>query len=163
MQGTWDIPADAGEVRVRTGSSGPLRLDASAPVRSGSLRIGGDIEFTLVLALDQMRTSNFLMQAAARSLITAHRVHELVYVGTGALAEVITVLGTARAGDLVLDLGLRITPIRGAEEAMSAIEIAGDSNVGTVQIPLPGVGQVDDLRFSVAGRLPLRAATDPRR
>ena len=72
MDQRWIVnTVDGGHVRLRSGKIGLVSIDATAPVSGGELVLrGDDAQFTLRLDLSQMRTGNFLMQAAARSLIS---------------------------------------------------------------------------------------------
>ena len=72
MQGTWNIPSARGaEVRLKSGSLGLMSAEANAPVRHGSLTIDDSgVILDLVIALEKMKMSNFLLQTAARSMIT---------------------------------------------------------------------------------------------
>ena len=64
-----------------------------------------------------------------------------------------TVQGTATAGDIALEIALRITAIGPSHDPMGEIELTGSANVGTVHIPLPGMGTVEDFSFDVDARL----------
>ena len=154
MHGSWRIPAiDGAEVRLRSGRIGLVTVDATAPISDGRLTVGptsADLE--LSIALGRMRTGNFILQSAARSLITAHRVQDLVYSGSGP-TEAMTVRGMATAGDVAVEIALRITAIGPAHDPMGEIELTGSANVGTVHIPLPGMGTVEDFAFDVDARL----------
>ena len=143
MQGTWSIPSARGaEVRLKSGSLGLISAEANAPVRHGSLTVDDSgVILDLVIALEKMRMSNFLLQAAARSMISMHKVHDLTYRGIGQSLDSVT--GIARAGDIELALGLVLT-ISGAQ-----LEFTGNANMGTVHIPLPGMGTIDDFAFDV--------------
>ncbi|MEY4135954.1 MAG: hypothetical protein RL205_82 [Actinomycetota bacterium] len=143
MQGTWNIPSARGaEVRLKSGSLGLISAEANAPVRHGSLSIDDSgVILDLVIALEKMRMSNFLMQAAARTMIGMHKVHDLTYRGIG--QELNSVTGIARAGDIELPLVLALT-ITGSQ-----LEFVGSANIGTVHIPLPGMGTIDDFSFDV--------------
>jgi len=154
MHGTWRIPAiDGAEVRLRSGRIGLVTVDATAPISDGRLTVGPTAaQLELSIALGRMRTGNFLLQTAARSLISTHRVEELVYSGSGP-AEAMTVRGLATAGDIAVDIALRITAIGPAHDPMAEIEVTGSANVGTVHIPLPGMGTVEDFSFDVDARL----------
>lgn len=156
MSEAWIVSTvDGGHVRLRTGKIGLMSLDASAPVSGGELVLDGDqATFTLRLDLGQMRAGNFLLQAAARSLISSHDVHVLVYEGSGPTIEKgWRVSGTAVAGPIDVPLDLTITPIGPQENSMSEIDIAGSADIGTVNVPLPGIGRVDDFGFDVDARL----------
>jgi hypothetical protein len=58
MTGTWTVrTVDGAVVRLRSGSAGIMKIDITAPVSGGELRIDGDsVRLTLRLALDQLRT-----------------------------------------------------------------------------------------------------------
>lgn len=146
---------DGGHVRLRSGKMGLMSLDASAPVSGGELLIEGDhATFTLRLDLGQMRTGNFLLQAAARSLISSNDVHVLTYAGSGpAVDEGWRVSGTAVAGPVEVPLDLTIAGTGAGGDPMVEIDITGSANVGTVHLPLPGMGTVDDFGFDVEARL----------
>lgn len=146
---------DGGHVRLRSGKIGLMSLDASAPVSGGELVIDGDqASFTLRLDLGQMRTGNFLLQAAARSVISSNDVHVLTYVGSGPAVDAgWRVSGTAVAGPVEVPLDLTITAIGPPGSPMAEIDMTGSANVGTVHLPLPGMGTVDDFGFDVEARL----------
>ena len=149
MQGTWSIPSARGaEVRLKSGSLGLISAEANAPVRHGSLTVDDSgVMLDLVIALEKMRMSNFLLQAAARSMISMHKVHDLTYRGIGQTLESVT--GIARAGDIEIPLGLALTI------TSSQLEFVGSANIGTVHIPLPGMGTIDDFSFDVDAKVVL--------
>lgn len=154
VQGTWRIEADAGVVRLRSGRIGLVTIDVQAPVTSGLLVIDEQrVRLTLELRLDRLRTGNPLMQVAARALVTSHQASALAYRGEGAVTDLLRVQGVARAGTVEVDLALQIDPI---EPSMTAVEIRGSAEVGTVHLPLPGLGTVRDLAFDVEARLALQ-------
>lgn len=146
---------DGGHVRLRSGKIGLMSIDASAPVSGGELILDADqATFTLRLDLAQLRTGNFLLQAAARSLMSSHDVHVLVYEGAGPrIDHGWRVSGTAVAGPIEVPLELTITAIGPQGSTMTEIDITGSANVGTVHLPLPGMGTVDDFGFDVEARL----------
>ena len=128
----------------------------TAPVTAGELRVVGDrVHLTLTLALDRLKTGNFIMEAAARTLVKRHDAHALGYAGHGsATGSPWQVSGAAEAGDVSVELDLTITPI-GPSDPMAEIELVGSANVGTVHLPLPGLGTVEDFAFDVDARLAL--------
>lgn len=157
--GTWAVlTVDGAEVRLKSGRIGLVSVDVAAPVSGGQLAVvDGRAHFTLRLALDQMRTRNFIMQAAARTLVSRHDATVLTYDGTGPGAgRGWQVTGVAAAGDVDLQLDLALTPCGPAGDAMAEIQLVGSANVGTVHLPLPGLGTVDDFSFDVDARLALR-------
>ena len=157
--GEWQINAvDGADVRLRSGRVGLISVDVSAPVASGLLHVSADeITLTLNLALDQLKTGNFLLQSAARSIVTRNKAHELVYSGKGPVGEIWSVTGIARAGSIEVELDLTITPIASATSPMGEIEIVGSANMGTVHLPIPGMGTIEDFSFDVDAKLALRA------
>jgi hypothetical protein len=158
ITGTWNLPAiDGADVRLRSGSISMMSIDISAPVRSGTLSIQtSGVSLALIIALDKLRTGNFLAQTAARSLVTGNRAHDLVYEGTGAFTGASAAIsGQAKAGDLDLTIDLTVTLLGG--ERPTEVELVGATSFGRVHIPLPGVGTVDDLKVDVDARLAMVA------
>lgn len=151
--GSWTIPAlkDA-EVTLRSGKVGIMSAEATAPVRSGSLVIDtGGVQFELVIALEKLRMGNFLLQAAARTLVNVHKVYDLSYKGTG--ADLDSVSGIAIAGDVEVPLDLRLI-ITGSQ-----LEFMASANMGTVEIPLPGLGRIEDFSFDADAKMSLQPAS----
>lgn len=158
ITGIWNLPAiDGADVRLRSGSISMMSIDITAPVRSGSLSIQtSGVSLALIIALDKLRTGNFLAQAAARSLVTGNRAHDLVYEGTGAFTGASAAIsGQAKAGDLDLTIDLTVTLLGG--DSPTEVELAGATSFGRVHIPIPGVGTVDDLKVDVDARLAMVA------
>jgi len=158
-EGTWVVETiDGAVVRLRSGRIGLMNIDVTAPVSGGELRITADaVHMTLRLALDELRTGNFLMQAAARSIVSRNNAHVLSYVGEGKAAPLPWhVVGQAKAGSVDVELGLDVTPVGPPTDPMAEIELKGSASMGTVHLPLPGLGTVDDFAFDVDGRFALR-------
>jgi hypothetical protein len=156
-EGVWAIhTVDGAEVRLRSGRIGLVKVDVRAPVSGGELTVRADeVRLTLHLALDQMRTS-IVMQAAARSIVTRHDARVLTYDGTGTNETPWQVSGHAAAGTIDIRLSLMVTACGADADLMSEIELVGTANLGTVHLPLPGLGTVDDFSFDVDARLALR-------
>lgn len=157
MEQIWVIgQMDSGDVRLRTAQgSGVMNLDVSAPVRTGSLRMAASqFRLDLTIALDRIRTGNFLTEHAARAFIAGYRAHDLVYAGSGNWpSEPVNVRGPAKAGQIDVEIELTVSPVDADWNAMSEIEIVGTAGFGTVHIPMPGVGTVDDLVIDIDARL----------
>lgn len=155
ITGNWVVRSVEGaDVRLRSGRIGLVDVDVTAPVSSGTFRADDSgISLELAIALDRLRTSNFIMQAAARALIGRHRAHDLRYRGTGAASEPWTVTGPATAGDVRLELVLEVQPVA---DTPVQIQLAGSAQVGTIHLPLPGMGTVEDFSFQVTSRLVLQ-------
>ena len=159
IEGSWQVhTVDGAEVRLRSGRIGLVSVDVTAPVSGGELIVAPDsARFTLRIALDQLKTGNFLMQAAARTLVTRHDAHVLSYDGQGpATVGGWHVTGHAWAGTVDLELELDVTAIGPQGDPMAEIELVGSANVGTVHLPLPGLGTVEDFSFDVDARLAMR-------
>lgn len=156
--GSWAVQlVDGAEVRLRSGRIGLLSVDVRAPVVSGAFQVSEQlIQLDLVLALDQLRTSAFLLQGAARSLVTRHNATNLVYRGVGNATQPWVIEGPATAGDVRVDLTLSVSRWQPLETSLG-IELTGSANVGTVHLPLPGMGTVEDFSFDVDARLALGA------
>lgn len=154
--GSWTLTKiDEADVRLRTGDVGMMKVDVRAPIRSGALVIAqGRAKINLVLALDQLRTGNFLTEGAARSFIVSQQAHDLVYEGTGqAPTRTFEVEGQARAGTLDLHIGLRVTLLGDGQPV--EVELQGTAGFGTVHIPIPGVGTVNDMNVEIDAKLGL--------
>jgi hypothetical protein len=159
MEKTWSIgQMDGGDVRLRNAQgAGLMNLDVSAPVRAGSLRVDSTrMHLDLTIALDQIKTGNFLTEHAARAFIAGYRAHDLVYAGSGHWpSEPVNVRGPAKAGSIDVEIELTVSPVDADWDAMTEIEIVGTAGFGSVHIPLPGVGKVDDLVVDIDARLRL--------
>ncbi len=156
--GSWAVQVvDGAEVRLRSGRIGLLSVDVRAPVVSGTFQVSEEqVQLDLVLALDQLRTSAFLLQGAARGLVSRHNATNLVYRGIGQAESPWVIDGPATAGDVRVDLKLNVSQWAPATSALG-IELVGGANVGTVHLPLPGMGTVEDFSFDVDARLTLDA------
>lgn len=161
MSEQWVVrDVDGGHVRLRSGRIGLVNVDATAPVVGGALVIADvSVTFTLQLALEKLKTGNFLLQAAARGLVTSNKANVLDYEGSGvASGGGWEVSGSAVGGPIEVPLDLAITMIGPSHDPMSEIDIAGSAQIGRVHIPLPGLGTVDDFGFDVEAKLALRPA-----
>jgi hypothetical protein len=140
-----------------------MTIDVTAPVSGGGLRVTADeVRLTLRLALDQLRTGNFLVQAAARSLVTKYDAHVLSFDGSGSNETGIwQVSGHARAGTVDVQMALTVTACGPTHDPMAEIELVGAASMGTVHLPLPGMGTVDDFSFDVDARLAMSTNPNP--
>jgi len=156
------LGGDSAYVRLRSGRIGLISIDVTAPVIAGTLQVGAEgIRFSLSLALDQLKTGNILMQGAARSLLRRNDARVLDYSGQGAgVSNPWLVNGCVTSGDVNVELTLTITAVGTGIDPMAEIELAGVANLGTVNVPLPGLGRVDDFSFQVDARLALSRMSD---
>jgi len=125
-------------------------MDAVAPISSGSITVLDDtVTLDLEIALDQVK-ANLILQTATRSLVKQHGATQLTFHGTGSTHHVpIVVSGSAQAGEICVDLELSITCI-GVDAHLS-----GEVHLGTVELPLPGLGRIEDLSFTVESHVTL--------
>lgn len=140
-------------VRLASARIGLMSMDGTAPITTGSLAFDDDsVTLDLEIALDQVK-ANLLLQTAARSLVRQHGATRLVFQARGARVDgPMTVTGTAQAGDVLVPMTLTIERI-GVEA-----RIFGTANLGQVDLPLPGVGRIDDFSFAVDTRVTLARA-----
>ncbi|MBU6245684.1 MAG: hypothetical protein KGP12_10775 [Actinomycetales bacterium] len=159
LNGRWTVlDVDQAQVRLRSGRIGLVTVDVTAPVTSGSLHIDDQaVSLELVVALDRLRTSNFLLQAAARALISRHQAQALAYRGAGQPEQPWSVTGDATAGDVTVALALDIR-LQQQSAHESEVELTGSAHLGRVHLPLPGLGTVDDFGFRVDARLRIARA-----
>lgn len=159
LEGSWTLPAIEGaDVRLSSGSHTALKVDMRAPIRSGQLHVTArSLTLDLVIAMDKVKTGNFLTEAAIRSFLAGYRAQDLVYQGSGAHSGAqAQITGQASAGTLDLTIALSVSFLGGAHP--TEIELVGSTSFGTVTIPLPGVGTIDDLQVDVDARLALERA-----
>ena len=147
------LAIDGAEVRLKSGSSRLMNLELKAPVRSGSLHIVDSIAtMKLVLALDKIKTGNFLTDTAARTFISGYKAQDLIFQGSGPHnGSSYDVSGNAQAGDLDVQMLIIVTAV--ANSAQPEVELTGSADFGTVHIPLPGIGTVDNMNIEVDARL----------
>lgn len=145
-------------VRLRSGKIGLISVEASAPVTSGVLYLGQqETTFVLALALDQLKSPNFLMQRAARGIVTKHDGHDLTFDGRGpASASPWIVSGLASAGSIEVTLDVTLTPTSQSDVSMD-VELTGIASFGDVSLPLPGMGNITDFNCDVDAVLRMHA------
>lgn len=160
LHGSWSFTAvDGADVRLRSGDVGVMNIDITAPLRSGSLHIAaGKASLALVIALDQLKTGNFLTEHAARAFVSGYGAQDLVYDADGvAKTSPFEVAGQAKAGELDVSIALSVSLLGGS--APSEAELIGSAAFGRVHIPLPGIGTIDNLNIDIDARLALGRAT----
>ena len=163
VEGRWAVLViDSADVRLRSGRIGLISIDVRAPVTAGELQVTATgVRFSLSLGLDQLKTGNFLMEGAARSLLRRNDARVLNYSGHGAGGlNPRQVNGHAVSGGVNIELTLTITAVGPGDDPMAEIELAGAANLGTVNVPLPGLGRVENFSFQVDARLELSRTSD---
>lgn len=147
------LAIDGAEVRLKSGSARLMNVEIKAPVRSGTLHIVDSIAtMNLVLALDKLKTGNFLTEAAARTFISGYKAQDLVFKGSGPHnGNAYDVSGNAVAGELDVQMTLIVTSV--SNTAQPEVELMGSAQFGTVHIPLPGIGTVENMNIEIDARL----------
>lgn len=147
------LAIDGAEVRLKSGSSRLTNVEIKAPVRSGSLHIVDSIAtMNLVLALDKLKTGNFFTEAAARTFISGYRAQDLVFKGSGPHnGNAYDVSGNVVAGELDVQMTLILSSVSGTTQP--EVELMGSAEFGTVHIPLPGIGTVENMNIEIDARL----------
>jgi len=147
------LAIDGAEVRLKSGSSRLMNVEIKAPVRSGTLHIVDSIAtMNLVLALDKLKTGNFLTETAARTFISGYKAQDLVFKGSGPHnGNAYDVSGNAVAGELDVQMTLIVTSV--SNTAQPEVELMGSAQFGTVHIPLPGIGTVENMNIEIDARL----------
>jgi hypothetical protein len=150
------LAIDGAEVRLKSGSSRLMNVEIKAPVRSGSLHIVDSIAtMNLVLALDKLKTGNFLTETAARTFISGYKAQDLVFQGSGPHnGNAYDVSGNAVAGELDVQMSIIVTSVLNSTQP--EVELMGSAQFGTVHIPLPGIGTVENMNIEIDARLAIR-------
>ena len=146
---TW-VVLPGSQVRLTSARIGLMSMDATAPISHGSITCQDEtVTLDLEISLDQLK-SNLLLQSAARALVKQHSATRLTFHATGPLdTHPWQVTGTAVAGDVEIPLTLSLTRTGDTAHA------TGSANLGTVDLPLPGVGRLEDFSFSVDAQVAL--------
>jgi hypothetical protein len=156
--GSWTaVTDDRPLIRLVSQRVGLVSLDVTAPLVMGRLDLDGEkSELQLQLSLNNLKTGNFLMQGAARSLVKRFDGDALVFdaVGTGG-AFPWHVAGIAHSGHVDVPLDVNASPDGGDDDPMSRLHVSGTAVMEEVNIPIPGIGRIKDFTFSVEGRFGL--------
>lgn len=159
LEGTWNFLAvDGAVVRLKTAGDSVMKLDVKAPVRSGTLHVVSSLAtINLVLALDKIKTGNFLTEAAAKAFFNSYNARDLVYDAQGPHdGSGYSVAGSAKAGTIDLEITMLITAVQSAPHP--EVELAGSADFGTVHIPLPGIGTVENMQVDIDAKLAVASA-----
>jgi len=151
MTQAW-VVAPGAKVHLVSDRIGLMSMDGTAPVTSGALTMDeSHVYLELVIALDQVK-ANLLMQTAVRSLVKRYNATALIFRGAGEVGhDPLVVIGEAHAGEVVVSMTLTI------ERTGVLAHVFGTAYLGTVDLPLPGVGKIDNFSFSVETQLTLDA------
>jgi len=155
--GQWRAVRDEStDVHLRSARLGAVSVEAWAPIVSATCGVDAQlVHLYLSVALNRLRTRSFVIQTAARALIAQHGAARLTYHGSGAAAAPWRVDGTAVAGSVEIPLTLAVHRV--SEGPGFMVKLTGTAHLGTVHLPLPGLGTVEDFVCDVDARLPLHA------
>ena len=144
--------APGAKVHLKSDRIGLMSMDGTAPITSGALSMDEScVSLELIIALDQVK-ANLLLQTAVRSLVKRYHASTLEFSGTGEVVNnSLVVTGVARAGAVEVPMTLTI------ERTGVQAHVFGTAHLGTVDLPLPGVGKIDNFSFSVEAHLTLDA------
>jgi len=126
-----------------------------APIDSADLLVSEEVSLTLGIAIDKVSAGNFLLDAALRGFLVSAGAQELFFAGTGALSDgAVQIEGLAKAGQVLVEMALDVAPAAAASAAL-AVDITGSAVFKDVNVPIPGVGSLDELELAVRAHLDL--------
>ena len=151
MTQAWLVVPGA-KVHLVSARIGLMSMDGTAPISSGALTLDeSHVQLELVIALDQVK-ANVLLQTAVRSLVKRYDAPVLKFCGEGEVAiDPLVVIGEAHAGKVAVTMTLTI------KRTGFQAHVFGTAYLGTVDLPLPGAGKIDNFSFSVDTKLTLEA------
>lgn len=154
---TWVVDAqESTHIRVRSQRITAMNVEVTAPVLSGTCSIDdAAVRLHLTIALEHLRMRPMFMQATARSFIQRHGATALVFSGVGLPAEPWQVSGLACAGDASVPVTLSLSPEPASSPAH--LGLLGSAELGTVNLPLPGLGSVEDFTVELDAHLRIHA------
>ncbi|MDP2287049.1 MAG: hypothetical protein Q8M73_00575 [Actinomycetota bacterium] len=126
-----------------------------APIDSADVVIAEDLTLSLGVRIDQVSAGNFLLDAALRGFLVSYGAHQLFFAGTGELAaDPVELTGVARAGQVAVDLVLDLRELASTEQSL-VLGVTGTAVFKDVDVPIPGVGSLDQLELAVLTQLDL--------
>ncbi len=126
-----------------------------APIDSADVMVATDVTLSMGVRIDQVTAGNFLLDAALRGFLVNYGAHQLFFAGTGELAaQPVTLSGVARAGQVAVDLNLELAELSGSSVSL-VIHVTGTAVFQDVNVPIPGVGSLDQLELAVEAQLDL--------
>lgn len=159
--GEWSVVTeDEPSVRLVSKRIGLMRIDVTAPVVGGLLRVSLDASsFHLELSLNRMKATNPLMEGAAKALVSKYDGDRLVFDAAGAGgSHPWPFEGIAHSGHVDVPLTVKVSPAGPHHDPMGEAELEGAAVLPEVNIPIPGLGSMKDFTFSVGGRVRLSPA-----
>ncbi len=161
--GTYDVVVErCTPVQMKTSRIGFTSFDVSAPITGGSLTVReGSSQLRVELALDELRTSNPLMQVAARSLVASGNGETLVFDAAGdhqgaRTDGTLTFAGDAKAGDVEVPMTIDVS-VGADDEGLLLLALIGTAEFNDVHIPLPGLSGVRTIGADLQATLAVAA------
>lgn len=152
--GSWILGPNHPELSLQAEVKGrPFLL--KAPIDSADVLVATDVTLSLGVRIDQVTAGNFLLDAALRGFLVNYGAHQLFFAGTGDLAaEPVELGGIAKAGGVAVDLTLALSEISSDAQSL-LLEVTGTAVFKDVDVPIPGIGSLDQLELAVLTQLAL--------
>ncbi|MDO8732423.1 MAG: hypothetical protein Q7L55_07625 [Actinomycetota bacterium] len=152
--GSWSLQQTHPVLTLQSEVKGrPFTL--KAPIDSADVTVAEEVTVSLGVGIDQVTAGNFLLDAALRGFLVNYGAHELFFTGTGdAKADPVTLGGLAKAGRVAVDLTLELGEISSTAQAL-VIDVTGTAIFKDVDVPIPGIGSLDQLALAVHAQLEL--------
>ncbi len=152
--GSWSLDHTQPVLTLQADVKGrPFTL--KAPIHSADVLVAGDVTLSLGVGIDQVTAGNFLLDAALRGFLVNYGAHELYFAGTGrAQADPVHLSGVAKAGRVAVDLTLELRAVSSSALAL-VIDVTGTAVFKDVDVPIPGVGNLEQLMLAVHAQLEL--------
>jgi hypothetical protein len=127
----------------------------TAPIDSADVTVADDVTLTLGVAIDKVSAGNFLLDAALRGFLVNYGAHELYFAGTGAwVADHVELGGLAKAGQVTVDMTLELREVSRSANSL-VVDVTGTAIFKDVDVPIPGIGSLDQLALAVHAQLDL--------
>ena len=126
-----------------------------APIDSADVLVGEDVTLSLGVRIDQVTAGNFLLDAGLRGFLVNYGAHQLFFAGTGELeSDPVQLSGVAKAGQVAVDLTLALGTLSAASTSL-VLAVTGTAVFKDVNVPIPGIGSLDQLELAVSTQLEL--------
>ena len=148
----WDVAVREGEIRLKTGRIGFIRINATAPVIGGNATWGAtEADLELQLGIDEVESGNGLLDRSARSLVGKGSDGVLTFRGTGAVSgDTAQFVGHATSGDVEVEVTVEGTLEAGSEDS-SQLRVDGTATFNDIHIPPPGLTSIKSIDIEVTG------------
>ncbi len=159
-RGQWHVQARKGSIRMKTSRIGLFTITASAPIVGGTADwSSADAVLTFQVGINEVTTGNPLLDPEVHALVAKGSDGVLTFTGTGTVnGDDIAFAGIAKAGNV--EVSLQLTGLVAGENADRDVSISGTATFSDIQLPLPGLSNVNHIDVYIVGELKLRKPTD---